>query len=145
MPNVGNDWTVVRVKDVSGGFVTDPDWVATNNIASWRATNPQRYAPNYSRNNTGHLEMTISFYDDASNSLPPIITSRVDVQAIELVEAQNVPDYLVNAGGLRQISADTVFSSPLHESPFPGFIGYRITTVQNIPAVNFIAVLARLV
>lgn len=144
MANVGNIWTVVRVKDIAGGFVPDDDWELNQDFAGWEAATPHWHATNQKLAGAGKLELMVSFYDDLSNSVPSMSNSRVDVQAIERLHVTGVPDRLIDLGGERQIPGDVVLQVS-DQVLFKSLIAYRFTSAQSLPTANFIAVLAQLV
>ena len=144
MANVGNTWTIVRVKDISGGFVPDDDWELTQDFAGWEAATPHWHVTDQKLAGAGNLEMMVSFYDDPSNSVPSLSNSRVDVQSIERLHVTGVPDRLIDIGGERQIPGDVVLQVS-DRVMFDSLIAYRFTSAQSLPTANFIAILAQLV
>lgn len=143
MGNVKNTWTIVRVKDISGGFVADLDWEVTNDIAGWEATNPLWHTPDVAHVGAGALEFMVNFYDDLSTNIPAAGNTRVDIQAIELMQIVGVPPRLIDLGSDRQIPGDQVLTA-VTPQPFSSRIGYRIFAAQNLPAADFIAIAVRL-
>lgn len=144
MANVGNDWTVVRTVDISGGFSPDDDWEGTNDIAGWLASNPFHYVSDYSKQGSGRLEFVVSFYDNASANVLPEDNTRVDIDLVELLHVEGIPDHLVSVRETRQIAGDTVYSSP-QPLLFPSKLGVRIEAATNLPAANTMSVLVRIV
>lgn len=143
MANVGNTWTIVRVKDISGGFVADDDWELNQDFVGWGAATPHWHVANRDLNGAGTLELMVSFYDDLSTSVPSLGNTRVDVQSIERLHVTGVPDRLVDVGGERQIPGDTVLQVT-EALMFESLIAYRISAAQSLPSANFVAVLAQL-
>lgn len=143
MANVGNTWTIVRVKDISGGFTPDDDWELTQDFAGWEAATPHWHVTDQKLMRAGDLELMVSFYNDLSNSVPSLGNSRVDVQGIERLQVTGVPDRLIDIGGERQIPGDVVLQVSDHVM-FDSLISYRFTSAQSLPSANFIAVLAQL-
>ncbi len=143
MANVGNTWTIVRVKDISGGFVPDDDWELTQDFAGWEAATPHWHVTDRGLVGAGTLELMVSFYDDPSNSIPSLGNSRVDVQSIERLHVDGVPDRLVDVGSERQIPGDVVLQAP-DLLMFQSLIAYRFTSAQSLPNAHFVAVLAQL-
>ena len=76
MANVGNTWTVVRTKDISGGFLPDPNWEATQDILGWEATKPLWHDPNYARDGAGKLELLVIWHAWGHPALPARFPSR---------------------------------------------------------------------
>lgn len=143
MANVGNTWTIVRVKDISGGFIPDDDWELTQDFVGWGDATPHWHVTDRGLAGAGKLEMMVSFYDDLSNSVASLSNSRVDVQSIERLHVTGVPDRLVDIGGERQIPGDVVLQVS-EDVLFPSLISYRLTSAQSLPTANFLAVLAQL-
>ncbi len=143
MANVGNTWTIVRVKDISGGFVADDDWELTQDFVGWEAATPHWHMTDQKLTRAGDLELMVSFYDDLSTSVPSLSNSRVDVQSIERLRVTGVPDRLIDIGGERQIPGDVVLQVS-GQVMFDSLIAYRFTSAQSLPNANFIAILAQL-
>ena len=135
---------MVRTKDISGGFTPDPNWEATQDIAAWLASEPLWHRPDYSKDGAGTIELMVSFYDDASTSIDPPINARVDLQVVEQIIAPGLPARLIITGDDIILSGDSILE-PVRKNNFPAQLAYRIAGVQNIPAANFMSLLARLV
>lgn len=144
MGSVKNRWTLVRLKDISAGFVADADWEVTNDIAGWRTANPIWHRPNLKHQGAGEMEFMVSFYDNISTNIPAAGNTRVDIQAIELMKLTGIPERLIDLGTDRQIPGDTVLSA-VNNPPFSAFIAYRVFAAQNLPNADFLAVEARLI
>lgn len=144
MATVGNDWTVVRTLDVSGGFTPDPDWEETNDIAGWRASNPFHFVSDYSKSGSGRIEIVASFFNTPSINVLPRNNTRVDIQTIELMQVEGLPERLVSVRADKQLAGDTITSTDEHLL-FPSQVAIRVVAAVNLPVADNIAIVMRIV
>ena len=134
-PTITDGLTITRA--IANPVAADPDWRATNDVATFVANSGvARIVPD-ARKTLGWLDLMIEFVNAAGNPVNVANNTTVDMELLQvatprLTDGRQTPAWLVNLAALTLRGETSVGTTRPIKAPMD--LGVRIVATANLPA-----------